>query len=227
MEKEELEGYIEFTAHLADFRMESELKDLIEAADISQVHTFGWPVGVVLHTGANSPKPYTVKGETRGIRAIIDSSGRFDYWTLNKNGDYYILSSLFEDQRSKNKIFIDTRTVRITETFWRTGRLYKQLHVPLKSTVECRLEHGGLLNRELTAANHLRAFTVAYNRKSSAKFVAKNFQLKVEDLLELESLQSIVHSALKSLTEVFEMFIPSKEQFTDPIVDAYLNGKII
>jgi len=108
MGKKDLEGYLKFFSYLANCNINKELADLLNAADESQIHTFGWPIGVVLHND-KGPKPYT----QNGIKAIIDDTRRhsFDYWTLDRDGKYYILASLFEDSRAKKKIFIDTRTI--------------------------------------------------------------------------------------------------------------------
>ena len=57
--------------------------------------------------------------------------------------------------------------------------------------------------------------------------VAVELVASIKELNDLDSLQSLVHKSIKSVTEVFDAFVPSKEEFTDPIVDAYLNGNII
>ena len=112
MEKKELKGYLEFFSNLPHYQIHVEFEDLLTAADESQIHTFGWPIGVVLHTEEGRPKPYSQDA----IQAVIDNPPNFDYWTLNKKGHYYILKTLFEDSRDQeNNIFLDTRTIRTAE----------------------------------------------------------------------------------------------------------------
>lgn len=226
MEKNEIKGYVEFASHLVDFSLNSEVKDLIQAADLSQIHTFGWPIGVVLHNEQDRPKPYG-DSYVKGVRTVVSNEDEFDYWTLDKNGDYYILGSLFEDARFENKLFIDTRTVRAAETLLRTGQLYQQLKVPGDANVECHIEHGNIAGRKLTAANHLRAFSFSHERECSLNIISKDFVTRVEDLTNLEFLKEIVFDIIKGVTEACDGFVPSKEKVTDPIVEAYYNGRVI
>jgi hypothetical protein len=40
----------------------------------------------------------------------------YDYWALRENGVFYLLQSLFEDDRDANAIFFNSRLVRVTES---------------------------------------------------------------------------------------------------------------
>ncbi len=221
MEKKDLKGYMELTATILNHHLDCELSNLLKAADDSAIHTFGWPIGVVLHVDGKKPTPYE-----RGIKATIDTDHHFDYWSLDRNGDYYILSGLFEDSRRQNEIFIDTRTVRTTEAFWRTARLYRELGVPDDKEVVIKLEYGGLKNRKLTAANSMRAFTM-YDRSCSVDIVSRIFQKPLRDFFDNAIMKENVFEMIKAITENCDFFVPSKEAVTDPIVEAYLNGKIL
>ena len=92
MDKTKLKGYLEFFAHLPHLHLDKDLNVLLEAMDRSQIHTFGWPVGIVLHTEEDKPEPFE-----QGLRCLVDTGRHYDYWTLNRNGDFYLLKSLFED----------------------------------------------------------------------------------------------------------------------------------
>lgn len=221
MEKKDLKGYLEFFSYLVNYKINKELAVLLEAAEESQIHTFGWPIGLVLHNNDDKPKPYS----QNGIRAIIDH-GSFDYWTLDKDGKYYILMSLFEDRRAEKKIFIDTRTIRTTELFLRTAKLYKLLGVPEKEVIACKIEYGGLLDRKLTAANPLRALSFSVERKCSVDVVSKEFIEPLSQFFDEGRLKEIVYEVIKSITEMCELFIPSKIKVTDPMVDEFLKGRI-
>src|SRR5262249_50043920 len=86
---------------------------LLEAVERSAIHTFGWPIGVVLHTDDGKPKPMA-----DGIVADIVSKGlsghdQAEFWALRQNGDFYTIHNLFEDERAPNAIFFNTRIVRV------------------------------------------------------------------------------------------------------------------
>ena len=224
MDKTELKGYLEFSALLVDFKLKVELSDLLSAAEATQIHTFGWPIGLVMPTEEWKPKPFSQGGT--GIRAIIRSGNeRLDYWTLKANGEYYILKTLFEDQRTANSIFLDTRIVRTTELILRTARLYQKINVPLQTVLAMRIEYGGLKGRVLRVANSARF--MPHERICSENVIAKTFHLPLENYLEIGTLKTIVFEVAKSITEMCEMFVPNKELFVDPIVESFVNGRIL
>lgn len=94
--------------------------DLLTAVRSSEIHTFGWPIGVTLE---NRPE-YRPRPLGDGIRAEVaipadGLSGResYDYWALARSGDFFLLQSLFEDMRDKTKIYFNTRIVRVARLF--------------------------------------------------------------------------------------------------------------
>ena len=129
--------------------------DLLSAVRASEIHTFGWPIGVTLENRPEyRPRPF---GD--GIRAEISiendgMSGRhsYDYWALAKNGDFYLLQNLFEDMRDEGKIFFNTRIVRTTEALMFAGGLYTHLGAPPETRLSVRVAHKGLAGRTLTSA---------------------------------------------------------------------------
>jgi TIR domain len=129
--------------------------DLLNAVRKSEIHTFGWPIGVTLENRDEyKPRPY---GD--GIRAEIaiakeSLSGRqtYDYWAARKNGDFYLLQSLFEDMRGENHLFFNTRIVRVAESLMFAANLYSNLGVPPEATFSLRVSHRGLAGRSLTSA---------------------------------------------------------------------------
>lgn len=149
-----LDGFMEFRMGLHDEIAKSQL-ELLNAVRKSQIHTFGWPIGVILdNRDEYKPRPYE-DGIRAEIAIAIDSlSGRqsYDYWAARKNGDFYLLQSLFEDSRSENSIFFNTRIVRVAEALMFAENLYVNLGVPAQANVSLRVSHEGLLNRTLTSA---------------------------------------------------------------------------
>jgi hypothetical protein len=81
--------------------------ELLGAVRASQILTFGWPIAVLLENRPEyRPRPF---GD--GIRAELAFAGQrtsYDYWAVRKNGDFYLLQSLFEDSRERNVLFFNT-----------------------------------------------------------------------------------------------------------------------
>ena len=86
-----LTGSMELRFGLHDELAKSQL-ELLNAVRKSEIHTFGWPIGVTLENRDEyKPRPY---GD--GIRAEVaiakeELSGResYDYWAARRNGDFY------------------------------------------------------------------------------------------------------------------------------------------
>lgn len=149
-----LEGFMELRFGLHDDITKSQL-DLLNAVRKSEVHTFGWPIGVTLENRDEyKPRPY---GD--GIRAEISIakeslSGRetYDYWAARRNGDFYLLQSLFEDMRGEKLVFFNTRIIRVAETLMFASNLYTNLGAPPDANLSVRVSHKGLAGRTLTSA---------------------------------------------------------------------------
>ena len=153
--KVDLPGYMELEASVSHPLSKSQI-ELLNAVRLSEIRTFGWPIGITLENREEyRPRPYK-----DGIKAEISivEGGRksFDYWAVRSNGDFYLLQSLFEDSRKPNQIFFDTRIVRVTESLMFIESLYNKLGVPLEARVEIQMTHNGLKGRELGAASSTR-----------------------------------------------------------------------
>jgi hypothetical protein len=141
-------GYMEMIMTLLDSRINVSQVQLLQAAHSSQIHTFGWPIGVVL----NNREEFRPKPKADGIVAeIVPEDRGYDYWAIRKDGSYYLLKSLFEDAREPNSLFFNTRVVRITEALLYAVRLYTSLNVPPDSRLLIGLRHGGLKGRIISA----------------------------------------------------------------------------
>lgn len=150
-----LVGHMELRAGILPSLSKSQV-ELLNAVRQSEIKTFGWPIGITLENREEyRPRPY---GD--GIKAEIaiaepDPLGRasYDYWALRSNGDFYLLQSLFEDDRKPNRIFFDTRIVRVTECLMFIERLYSKLGAAPDAKVGIRISHRGLNGRALTSAS--------------------------------------------------------------------------
>ena len=221
MEKQVLEeGFMEFASFIPGSQLSIPHDVLLRAAEDSEIHTFGWPIGVVLRNDEFKPKPYA-----DGIKATIhvrrEGDESFDYWNLKRNGDYYLLKSLFEDRRSNKKLFVDTRIVRITETFLHTALLYKHLGVEPSETVQMRIRHGGLRGRELSAANPSRHFSIV--RVSQEDIVISEFSERIGEIEK--NIHELVYKAVSDIAVMFDFFKLSKEGVVIPLVNNFMVGR--
>jgi hypothetical protein len=103
---------------------------LLKAATDAEIHTFGWPIGVVLERDDGRPRP-----TNDGLVAEVEHSGfsdcvQFDYWAMRRNGDFYLLQNLFEDSRKPDALFFNTRMVRVAEALLHCRNLFNGLACP-------------------------------------------------------------------------------------------------
>lgn len=127
--------------------------ELLEAARSSQIHTFGWPFGVVLDGDEQSPQPVPdgIVAEVSLDTSRGDFRDSYDYWALGGDGRFYLLQSLFEDRHAKGQIQFDTRIRRVAEALMYCGNLYRNLGVADEASMLVRVSHVNLGSRTLSA----------------------------------------------------------------------------
>lgn len=208
--------FMEICMTLPDSELNVPQGELLRVADQAQIHTFGWPIGVVLHRGEYRPRP-----KTDGVVAEIDIGGRgsYDYWALRRDGAFYLLKNLFEDIQKPGQIFFNTRIVRITETLLYAVRLYSGLKAPLDSRILIGMRHGRLKDCVLTA--------VGQRHLSPRKSAEDEVYTEVETTLEkIESdLVDLVQKFIQQLFVIFDFFKVDRKVLED-IVNNYVAGKI-
>lgn len=215
MDKVDLKGWMEFTCVLSNYQLEASLPDLLEAIEATAIHSFGWPIAPVRHTPDSKPKP-----QEDGIVSIIRTQSTFDYWTLAKNGNFYILKSLFEDARKAGKIFVDTRIIRTAELLVRTAHLYRRLGVPGEESLSMRIVYGGLEGRQLSASDG-RWTLRSDDRRCHVRERTFVFEATVSSMLQPDHLQSHVQNVVQNLTEVFDFYKLAREKLTNPLVEKF------
>lgn len=210
-------GFMEVRFAVADSGLNVPQSKLLEAAEQAQIHTFGWPLGIVLSSDEDRPRP-----KTDGIVAevAVGPKGRYDYWTLRRNGDFYLLKSLFEDERQPNQIFFNTRIVRITEALLYCGRLYTRLGLPAETTINIGVRHGGLKGRVLGAVGNRELWPIKQTITENEIYteVATTLEGIERDLVDL--VESLTHP----LFVLFDFFGLSREVLED-IVNKFVEGK--
>jgi hypothetical protein len=212
-----LKGLKEIRFALSPPKVSKSQRELDEAARSSEIHTFGWPIGVYLYNVPES-KPHPT---TEGIVAEI-KTGSYDYWTINKAGDFYCLKSLFEDRsNAADHLFFDTRLVRITETLLYCARLYSFFDVDPNKKVFFSIRYSGLENRALTAANSRKYLRQAY------KSIENEIDTTIEFALnQIESeLVELVKKIAEPLFALFDFFQLSDSVYEE-IVNKFVRGHI-
>jgi len=214
-----LKGFLEIQATILESNIEISQNKLLEAADKAQIHTFGWPIAPM----ANSNENFRPNPTTEGIKNIIYSKtdSAFDFWTIRKNGDFYLLKSLFEDGRDKkDELFFNTRVVRVTEVYLYLARLYTSFEIDSNAIIKIRIRHGGLNGRKISSSSN--RVISGTNITSENKVI---FELDTS-LDEIEShLNDLVEKTVTPLFMVFNYFNIGRS-ILDDIVDKYVNGTV-
>lgn len=198
------------------YKFDSRQRELLTAANKAQIHTFGWPIGIVMTKDEYKPRP-----TADGIICDFGTDQSYDFWSLLKNGNFYLLKSLFEDDIKPGYLFFDTRIVRIAETLLYAVRLYSELRVPLESDVHIKITHGGLKGLILASASPRRRLLdgrKCVEDKISAEIHVPLFQIE-KDLVDL------VDNYTSQLFAQFDFFELGKEVLTE-IVNNFVEGKI-
>ncbi len=197
--------------------------ELLNAVRNSGIQTFGWPIGVTLE----NREEYRPRPMVDGIRAEIAISnspmtGRssYDYWALRNTGGFYLLQSLFEDDRDVNAIFFNTRLVRVTESLMFAANLYEALGVPGDTKLSIRVTHKGIAGRKLSSSNPMRYLSFARKTESDESQVEI-----VEETGQLR--ESVVQDVRKIIEPLFMLFDFMKfdEKVIEEIVTAFVKGQ--
>ena len=145
----------------------------------------------------------------------------YDLWKLFRDGRFYTILSLFEDERRPNTIFFDTRIVRVTEALMFLVRLYRRLGASDTDEITVRIRHGGLASRTLGAADPFRLMNDG--RATSENEVQAGFSATVSDLET--NLAEYVKQIVQPLFVVFDFFEISDDVLAD-LVDNFVAGRV-
>jgi hypothetical protein len=175
----QLEGAMEVRFGLHNGLNKSQI-ELLNAVRTSQISTFGWPIAVFL----DDPKPVPFGDGIRAEVAFRHNRRSYDYWAVRKNGDFYLLQSLFEDFRERNALFFNTRIVRVTEALMFADRLYSALGAAPDAKISARFTHSGLAGRTLKSASS--------NRRLLDNRVAREQSSETEIVIVLGEIKSVL-----------------------------------
>lgn len=196
-------GYMEVIASIHP-ATNTEQRQLLEAVESASVPNFGWPIGVVLQNRDEyrpRPVPEGIVAEIAiGDETALDRRS-YDYWKLYRDGRFYTLLSLFEDERGDNVIFFDTRIFRVTESLLFLARLYRRLNASDNDVVSVTVRHVGLAGRTLGAANPQRHL---FPRTSAADSTEASISVPLSTLET--DIERLVGELLNPLFVLFDFF---------------------
>jgi hypothetical protein len=198
--------------------------ELLTAAQKSVCRNTGWPLGVVLTRPELSPKPMS-----DGIRAVIRTAtfiDRFDFWSLDRRGYFYLLRALEEDSDDRVKpetsVYFDTRIWRIAEALLHCSHLYQALDVAAETEIRIQIVHTGLQGRKLIASDTIRAITM------SGRISHENESLwaKTVPLGTIEpNIETLVGEISGQLFMLFEFWEPQPEVWKG-VLQAFLGARV-
>ncbi len=213
-------GFMEIYHFCVDSAVTKPQSELLSVAEQSAIHTFGWPIGIVLRNREEfRPRP-----SNDGITAHIDSGHDYDYWALGTNGDFYALMSLFEDERTEKTLFFDTRIVRVTEAILHCINIYKIMGMDADRTISLACRHVGLLGRKLLAASPNRVPSMHARLNISEDVVQTSAEFRV-GVSESEII-NVVKSLCEPLFVVFD-FGKFRDEIYKEIVLNFIQGRVV
>lgn len=218
LKKLEITAYMEIKTNILQKVTEKDLILLKSSAKNSIIKTFWWPIGNYIDEPKFSPKP-----DVKWIHTEIDSWQKwcYDYRALNKSCAFYLKSSLFEDKRDPEKIFFNTRIVRITEVLMYLKNLYSNLWIWEETPFEVTITHGWLNWRILWSSSPNRFLAprmINTDQVSTTTIVTIN---KIEN-----NIIDIVELYTKELFEQFDFFELSRSVLED-IVSNFVSWKVV
>jgi CobQ/CobB/MinD/ParA nucleotide binding domain len=218
LEKAGKTAAMEVRFSLSHVKAASSRRQLLDVARGAQIHTFGWPIGIVFEREDFKPRP-----AADGIYAeVANPDGSYDYWCLRQDGDFFLLRSLFEDERGENVIFFDIRIIQVTEALLYCKRLYERLEVSPRAEVRVVIEHSGLAGRSLASADRgrlrqPRGPTEVDRSRASTECVLGRIE---SDLLEL------VKHFVEPLFEIFDIELHLQDLVYQGLIEKFRSGHL-
>lgn len=197
--------------------------ELLNAVRKSEIKTFGWPIGVNLESREEyRPRPFEdgIRAEVAIGGDTLSGSRSYDYWALRGTGDFYLLQSLFEDERADKVVYFNTRIVRVTEAMLFAANLYTNLGAAPETKISIRVTHRGLAGRRLTSSSPNRPILQA---------TTTEHQSQVEHVVVLGQIQPLLVEIVRRITSPMFMLFDytefSEDVYSD-IVRRFEKGEV-
>jgi hypothetical protein len=214
-------GLMEVRSALHEPVAKSQL-ELLNSVRSSQITTFGWPIAIFMTKEEFKPRPQPdgIVAEVSITEKGLSGSTSYDRWAARSNGDFYLLQSLFEDERAENALFFNTRIVRVAESLLFLSKYYDSLGVPSDVRVSVRVTHGGMSGRTLTSVGGRRHIFASVS-------VADRSESQVDDSVGGLSSNAAEHvrKLLEPLFMLFDFATFDKSVYAD-IVERFGRGEV-
>jgi len=201
--------FMEISMIVPDSKLDLSLKQLLETARKAQIEKFGWPIGIVLGNGRPLP-------EEGGIFVdnIAELDKKYDFWSIRKDGTFYLLKSMFEADFPKlGLIFYDTRIIRITEALLHATRLYSGLGLPRESKIIIKIRHGNIKDHNLGSSLMKMPFP---GHKCGVADITSEVETNIDEIEK--DLIGVVKKFTSKLFEMFEFYEPEEHALQRTIV---------
>jgi hypothetical protein len=218
LKRNKLSGFMEFQMTLVGYKPNISPEDLLRVANQAQIHTFGWPIGIMdITSREHRPRP-----TAEGIVLEVAYNQTYDYWTIKKDGSYYLLENLFEEKWGTNYVYFNTRIVRVTECLLYAVRLYTGYKVPSDTKIIIGIRHGGLKDRILTASE-TRSLTIFDKYICEENEVYEEVETRIDEIED--DLVRLVKRFVEPLFIIFDYF-KVEDRIIEEIVNNFVEGKV-
>lgn len=212
-------AFMELAFGAPTYVVNTEHRTLLNVAERSTIHTFGWPIGVVLHVDDGKPTA-DADGIVARIAHRFSRCDCFDYWALRLNGDFYLAQNLFENERDPNKIFFNTRMVRTAEALLYCRNLYNNLGIEDGAAIQFRIRHSGIMGRNLLTSNPNRIMWDESRSSADHSESTVEFEHPISDHDIVEKTKEL----LNPLFILFDFFEPADSIYQD-VVGNFIHGR--
>lgn len=213
--------YVEVCATVRPPVEVTQQRRLLDAVRENNIDTFGWPIGIVIESRADSrPRP-THDGVV--VSFSWDERGTYDYWAMSVHGEFFTLTNLSEDVLGRpDALSFNTRIVRTAETIMFLTATYRALGAADDARVSLAIRHVGLDRRVLSAVGN-RRHSLTHDRTTTEPeaVTTTTFTLREAD----ESLVEIVKGLLSPLFHLYE-FCEFADEVYEDIVTKFAEGQV-
>lgn len=199
IKKLNLKGYMEITSTPTKPILELNQKSILEIVKNSEIHTYGWSIGIIFHNDALKPIP-----KSDGVLSEIvikDNPKSYDYSYYKKNGQNYIINTFNEDNYSNDQLLIVTRIYRVTEALMYLSRYYLNAKLPEDVEIEIRIRHSGLINRYITSDSVAPPIRKKVSKENEYSTIIKTTIMNIET-----NLPELVVEVIKPLFILFDFY---------------------
>lgn len=215
-------GNVELFSVISPPRINENNLMLIKAVRESQIHTFGWPIGI-MNENHEEKRPKPMKNGIVLSYCRFDDKKSLDFWALKNDLSFYLMKSYFEDIQvsQHDRLFFNTRIVRTTEMLLFLSNIYQKFDIEVEKELYISLSHNGLKNRKLSSIGQ-RNLIQPYGPAFESGIKTEKL-VKVKDLRD--STSSLVKDLIAPLFGLFDYFELSQKIY-DEIVNDFKKGRL-